>query len=89
MRHTFLFLFFTPFYLFGQYQLKGKVIDGLTREPLPFVNIISVNQKQGTTTDIDGLFTISSTQPIGVLKLSYVGYELTEFDASNQKNIEI
>ncbi|MEJ6674589.1 MAG: DUF5686 family protein [Polaribacter sp.] len=89
MRDTFLFLFFTPFYLFGQYQLKGKVIDGLTREPLPFVNIISVNQKQGTTTDIDGLFTISSTQPIGVLKLSYVGYELTEFDASNQKNIEI
>ena len=82
-----LVLFSTP--LFGQYQIRGKVVDENSKEPLPFVNIVSVNQNQGTTTDIDGLFTISSTQPIGVLKLSYVGYELTEFDASNQKNIEI
>lgn len=75
--------------LFGQYQIKGKVIDAKSEEPLPFVNIISVNQNQGTTTDIDGLFTIGSNQPIGKLKLSYVGYELTEVDASNQKNILI
>ena len=89
MRVTLVFILLLPFYLFGQYQIKGRVIDAKSNDPLPFVNIISVNQNQGTTTDIDGLFTISSTQPIGVLKLGYVGYELTEFDASNQKNIEI
>jgi hypothetical protein len=89
MRLSFLFIFFIPFYLFGQYQLKGKVIDGLTKEPLAFVNIISINQNQGTTSDIDGRFTIGSTQPIKKLKLSYVGYELKDIDASNKTNIVI
>lgn len=73
---------------FSQYTLKGKVIDESTKSSLAFVNILG-NQKIGATTNIDGLFTINSTQPITKLKLSYVGYEVKEVDVSGKTSVVI
>jgi len=73
----------------GQYQVTGKIIDSKTKEPLPFVNIISVAHNQGTASDIDGLFAISSTDPITILKLSFVGYKPLSIDVSAKKKIVI
>jgi len=81
-------LFFIPSILFGQHQLKGKVIDSKTHEALAFVNIIT-NNNLGTTTGIEGQFTFNSTQPITTLKLSYVGYKPQEINVSGKKYIEI
>ena len=85
-----LFLFsFLPLVLFGQHQLKGKVIDSKTKEALAFVNIVANNQKVGTTTGIDGTFKLNATKPITNLKLSYVGYELKEINVIGKSYVDI
>ena len=59
----------------GQQEgVLGKIIDGQTRRPLAFVNITYLKSGQGTVSNIDGAFSISSSQNIDFLKFSYVGY---------------
>lgn len=62
----------------GQYQIQGIVLDYSTHEVLPFVNIVSVSGKYGTSTDIEGRFTLKSNEKITQIKLSYIGYESLE-----------
>ena len=64
------------FQLFSQGTIKGKVIDGKTREALPFVSILILNTQKGATTDEEGNFSITNTN-LGYFKLqaSFVGYE--------------
>ena len=52
----------------------GQIIDKRTRRPLAFVNITYLASGQGTVSNIDGAFSISSSQYIDFLKFSYVGY---------------
>lgn len=68
-----------PMLLYGQeYKLQGRISDSVTREPLPFVNIIINNGPQGGMTDIDGRFAFSGSIPFRTLKMSYVGYRPLE-----------
>ena len=60
MRVLLFLTFLLPICLFGQHQIKGKVIDEKTKEPLAFVNIVINNLNAGTTTDIDGNFKLNS-----------------------------
>lgn len=57
------------------FSLSGIIIDRDNKEPLAFVNILVNGGTSGTTTDIDGKFTIRSGVPVQQLKLTYVGYE--------------
>ncbi|MFH1159476.1 MAG: carboxypeptidase-like regulatory domain-containing protein, partial [bacterium] len=59
----------------GTYSVYGRVFDSKTREPLAFVNIVINQSNYGGTTDIDGKFRFSYSQPIKTLKFSYVGYD--------------
>ncbi len=61
---------------FSQYAIRGKVVDGQTREPLAFVNIIFNNNGLiGTSTDINGRFQFNSPVQIETFTCSYVGYK--------------
>ena len=60
---------------FAQHLVSGKVEDSVTGKPLAFVNIVVNSGVNGTTTDIDGKFSIKSTYQIHQLKISYVGYQ--------------
>jgi hypothetical protein len=57
--------------------LKGTVIDGDTRSPLPGANIIDLNSSppNGTVTDSDGKFRIAAGIGRITLRVSYLGYE--------------
>ncbi|MEM9930592.1 MAG: TonB-dependent receptor, partial [Bacteroidota bacterium] len=58
--------------------IKGFLTDGQSEMPLigATVELISVTPAKGTTTDIDGYFTISDVPPgRHTLRLSYLGYE--------------
>ena len=47
-----------PIAVFAQKAtLTGKIVDAVSNEPLPFVNIIVSGTFIGTTTDLDGNFT--------------------------------
>jgi outer membrane receptor for ferrienterochelin and colicin len=72
-----------------QAALKGKVIEMLTNEPMPFVNVIVLGTSVGTVTDIDGNFQIKGLKPGFVrVQASFVGYHpalSSEFEISNAK----
>lgn len=55
--------------------MEGKVIDKITLEPLPGVNIIIPGTNKGTATNIEGEFRITGLE-VGIyqLRASFVGY---------------
>jgi len=56
-------------------QLSGVVIDAATGEPLPFANVVLASANQGTSTDVDGRFTLYKVpQDTVQLLCSYIGY---------------
>ncbi|MCD6090175.1 MAG: carboxypeptidase-like regulatory domain-containing protein [Bacteroidales bacterium] len=62
--------------LFGQgIKYSGLVQDEKTKEALAFVNLISDDGHFGTTTDIDGKFSIVLPSRIDSIRFSYLGYE--------------
>lgn len=59
---------------FGQYELKGVVIDAKTKEPLPYVNY-SVSSSIGGTTDDSGRFNFIVNAKTDSVIFSYLGYK--------------
>lgn len=55
-------------------KVSGKIVDAITREPLPFVNIIFKGTTVGATSDVEGNYSISTTLKVDSLVVSYVGY---------------
>lgn len=66
-------------FLFGSMQaqttkVSGKIVDAISREPLPFVNIIFKGTTVGATSDVEGNYTLSTTLKVDSMVISYVGY---------------
>ncbi len=74
MKKQLLFFLFFPFLCFSQYQVSGILTDDKTNEPLPFANVL-IDEYTGTVTNIDGEFTLKSSQNITTIYISYIGYE--------------
>lgn len=74
---TFLFLLSSSLAAFAQDTgtIKGKVVDEISQEPIPFANVVVQGSQLGSATDIDGNFQINKV-PFGYQKLevSVVGY---------------
>ncbi len=58
----------------AQDEMRGRVVDAGTGEPLAFVHIIIEDTQTGGLTDIDGFFRIRHDSGIEYLRASYVGY---------------
>ena len=70
-------------------QVSGTVTDAMTGETLPGVNIVVVGTTIGTTTDLDGNYTLTVPNLNESLQFSYVGYEpVTEpIDGRNEVSV--
>jgi hypothetical protein len=55
--------------------ITGHVYDAKTKEPLPFVNVAFKGTKVGTTTDINGSYSIDTYYSSDSLMASFVGYK--------------
>lgn len=88
----FVILLFVPFSLFpqSQVQVKGKVVEAETGDPLPGVSIVVEKSTRGVITDIDGTFTIS-VSPSDKLVFSFLGMEtqVVEVGSKTYFNIEL
>ena len=74
------------------FSVKGTVCDSVTKQKLAFVNItVNDDSTFGTTTDIDGNFSITSKKEIEYLTFSYVGYRKKSVPVGdlNKKNNKI
>ena len=57
-------------------ELKGTITDRITKEPIPFANIVLESTNQGTTSDFDGNFSLTNITPgIYTVLSSVVGYQ--------------
>jgi outer membrane receptor for ferrienterochelin and colicin len=57
-------------------QVQGKISDASNNEPVPFANIIVVGTQIGSTTDLDGNFTITGLEPGFIqLQVSFIGFK--------------
>jgi len=71
----FLLLTMYSFSGFNQTVLNGKVIDFITKEPLPFVKVIVLKTPRAKLTNFDGDFAIKfSKKNIDSISFEYVGY---------------
>ena len=60
---------------FGQKSIYGRVIDGTTRESLPFVNVFVNNSTFGTVTDEEGKYSLDIPTGEYEIVFSFVGYQ--------------
>lgn len=83
MKYIFYFLFLA---FSVQAQLKGVVKDSISGQPIPYVNIWVENENIGTTSELDGTFTINTTSD-KVLVFSAVGYLRKKISVANSQEI--
>ena len=70
-----LVLFISSAYAQKLTQIRGKVTDAQTKEPLPFVNIVFEGKNIGTITDYYGRYNISTQWASSKIGASFVGYK--------------
>lgn len=64
--------------------LQGRVVDGATKEGIPFATIVDEGKKTGTRSDENGNFKITWELKSGKLKVSSLGYKTLEFVVPKQ-----
>ncbi|MEX2404958.1 MAG: SusC/RagA family TonB-linked outer membrane protein [Balneolales bacterium] len=69
--------------------VEGTVSDAEVGDALPGVNIQVKGTNVGTTTDLDGQYSIQIEGPGSVLVFSYVGYVSEEINAGDQDVIDV
>lgn len=73
----------------AQYKVSGIVQDQDTHEALAFVNLITPDGKHGTSTDIEGRFTLMSDEPVMHILVSYVGYQKLNYPVNPGLNKQV
>jgi len=71
---TFLFVFIGYTSFAQTTEIKGTVIDAKSKEILPFVSITVPGTRLGTTTDVDGNFSMKLNGNYQRITVTYVGY---------------
>jgi len=56
-------------------QVNGKIIDAFTGLPLPYVNVYFKGTTIGVTTDLNGLYSLKTSQPVDSIRASFIGYD--------------
>ena len=80
MKHIIFIFLITPMLVFAQAELKGVVLEANNSNeiiPLPGANIFWLDTTVGTSTDIDGAFSIPYKKEYKKLIISYVGFSST------------
>ncbi len=92
----FRFLFLTAIGFFvcslasGQQLIRGKIIDSLSLQPVAFANLSLEDGKSGTTTEIEGNFSLTIPQGYtGLVYITHVSYQTRILPLSYLKNNQI
>lgn len=75
--------------LVNEITIKGRVLSLENKEPLPGVSISIKGTTRGTTTNINGEFTISVPSEKSVLLFSFVGYLKQEIVIGSKSNFTV
>ena len=70
-------------------DLSGRVLDSETGDPLVGVTVVVPGTSIGTTTDMEGRFTLTVPEGTETIQFSYVGYVSQEVEISDQTEFDI
>ncbi len=71
----------------SQVTITGKVISKIDDTPIPGVGIVEKSTSNGTTTDIDGNFSIKVSDPNSTLVFSFIGMVTKEYRLKGERHI--
>lgn len=83
------YLLLFPSVIFGQEVLTGKIINQATGELVPFVNVVEKGTRNGTTSDLDGNFSLTVSSLPTTIVFSYIGFETQEVRVTNNSPLTI
>lgn len=69
--------------------IKGTVVDGEMKQPLPGATVMIKGTTSGQVTDFDGNFTISIPSSETVLVISYVGFKTIELKVGSRSTLNV
>tara|TARA_B100000809_G_scaffold252094_1_gene286382 strand:- start:7435 stop:8232 length:798 start_codon:yes stop_codon:yes gene_type:complete len=90
MKKRILFIFLSTLLIFSGFsqesekivELRGVILDGISKEPLSGSHILNLNSVRGTTTDFDGKFNIP-TSVNDTIMVSFIGYQSIKLKITN------
>lgn len=65
--------------------VKGKITDAATGEEMPGVNIVVKGTTNGTTSDVNGEFSIALKEGENMMVVSFIGYKTLEVSVSSSQ----
>ena len=77
------------FQLFGQIKISGKIIDKDDKIGIPSVEIIEKGTKNGTTSDLAGLFFLEVKDNNSIIEIQFIGYKKKEIKVKESTFITI
>jgi TonB-linked SusC/RagA family outer membrane protein len=73
---------------FAQFVIKGTVTDASNNTTLPGVSILLKGTSVGTTTDVNGKYSLEIPAKKSVLVYSYVGYKAREIEITKSATVD-
>ena len=73
----------------AQQEVSGTVTDAADGQPIPGVNIVVQGTTTGTTTDIQGQYSLTVPGPDAALVFSFVGYQSQTVTVGDQSTIDV
>lgn len=84
-----LLLLMLPFSMLAQSTLKGVVSDATSGQPIPGANVVVEGSTNGTSTDMDGNFTLPNVKAGDRLVFSFLGYSNQVIAYTGQPSINV
>jgi len=83
------FFAFLPGLVLAQETLTGKTIEKSTGNIIPFVNVVEKGTSNGTTSNMNGEFSLSVEKLPTTLRFTYLGYESQEINVSTSSPLTV
>lgn len=71
------------------FEVRGTVTDQADGSPLPGVNILIKGTSRGTSTNVDGQYSLQVRSPQDTLVFSYIGYQSQEVPVNGRNTIDV
>lgn len=78
-----------PFCAIAQNKVEGTVVDNVSGQPIPGVNVRIEGSASGTSTGFDGKFQLSNVKPTDMLSVTYMGYRTRTVPVGSQTSFTI
>lgn len=78
-----------PVVVFAQSTVEGTVVDKVSKQPLPGVNVVIQGAANGTQTDFDGKFKLNKVKKGEKIVFSYVGYVNATVTYDSQSDLSV